>query len=206
MHPVRQLAFTASAVGSIALLAGCGAITKAATTATPPASVASAAAAICAADPSLCAASPTDTPASAATPDNLTGPVGTAYTDTDASGNVMAVTLTGITDPARGANFLHNSEQRLSFRGREILDHRRVGGQFASNTNSDASVIGGDGQTYSADFSNVRGCTNFSYGQYTVTASRTSVGCVVFQVPNEVKVASVQWGGAYGSTPALWTI
>jgi hypothetical protein len=67
-------------------------------------------------------------------------------------------------------------------------------------------VFGSDAQTYSPDFSDVRGCTNFNSGEYSVGPSVTSVGCVVFQVPTGVKVASVQWGGGFGATPAVWTI
>jgi hypothetical protein len=167
--------------------------------------VASAAASLCAADPTLCAAAATDTPAPAATPNNLTGPVGTAYTDTDASGNVMTVTLTGITDPAQGAdvyttpnNGFHFIATKFSISG--------VSGTSSDDANSVAAVVGADSQTYSPDFSNVRGCTNFNEGEYSVAAGATSVGCVVFQVPNGVKVASVQWGGGYGATPAVWTI
>jgi hypothetical protein len=208
MHIDRRLAFIATAAGGMILLAGCGAaLAPAPSGASTTAQKASTATSDpCAADPTLCAAAPTDTPLPAATADtSLTGPIGTAYTDTDSSGNVMAVTLTGVTDPARGVdsyttpnNGFHFVATKFSITG--------VTGTFASDANSDAVVIGSDGQTYSFDVSDVRGCTNFNYGSYSVGPTRTSVGCVVFQVPNGVKVSQVQWGSMFGGTPAIWTI
>lgn len=66
--------------------------------------------------------------------------------------------------------------------------------------------MGSDGQTYQPDFSDIAGCTNFNAGSYTVPPGRNSIGCVVFQVPNGVHVASVQWGGQFGGNPATWTL
>jgi len=44
------------------------------------------------------------TSAATATPNSLKGPAGTAFSDTDGSGNVITITLNAIEDPARGAD------------------------------------------------------------------------------------------------------
>jgi hypothetical protein len=50
------------------------------------------------------------------------------------------------------------------------------------------------------------GVTNFNYGDYNLTPGQTSVGAVAFQVPDGVKVSSIQWGGTFGSSAATWTV
>jgi hypothetical protein len=135
----------------------------------------------------------------------LEGPIGTVYTDTDASGDVMNVTLTGVTDPATGADIYTTPDNGNRFVAAKF-SLTGTSGTSSDDANSDAVVIGSDGQTYSPDYSDVRGCTNFNEGEYSVGPGHTSVGCVVFQIPNGVKVAQVQWGGVYGGTPATWDV
>jgi hypothetical protein len=78
-------------------------------------------------------------------------------------------------------------------------------GTFSSDANNEAVLVGSDGQTYTAAFDEIAGCTNFNAGEFTVTSGSSSTGCVTFQVPQNGKVASVQWGGGLGGTPATWT-
>jgi hypothetical protein len=54
--------------------------------------------------------------------------------------------------------------------------------------------------------SNLVGVTNFNNGEYNLTPRQTSVGAVTFQVPDGVKVSSIQWGGTLGSSTATWTV
>ena len=149
---------------------------------------------------------PTTTTTSTTSTNTLTGPVGTPYTDTDAQNNEMTVVLTKITDPAQGATpgvDTASNGKRLVAAEFKISG---MSGTFQSDANNDAVVIGSNGQTYNDDYHSVAGCTNFSYGEYTVMPGRSVIGCVTFQVPNGVKVASIQWGGQFGEgTPATWT-
>jgi len=135
---------------------------------------------------------------------SLTGPVGTPFTDTDSSGNVMGVTLVQIIDPAPGANEFATPNNGSRFVGAKF----KITGQsgtFSDDANNDAVIVGSDGQSYTADFDDIAGCTNFNGGDFTVTPGASSTGCVTFQVPQNVKVASVEWGGEFGGTPATWT-
>jgi hypothetical protein len=139
------------------------------------------------------------------TPSSLEGPVGTPFTDTDAQSNVMSVTLTQVIDPAKGSSSYTTPDNGKRFVGAKFKIVG-VSGTFSSDANSFASVIGDDSQSYSPDFSDIAGCTNFNSGEFSVTPGASSVGCVVFQVPNSVKVAHVQWGAAFGGAPAIWDV
>jgi hypothetical protein len=41
-----------------------------------------------------------------------------------------------------------------------------VSGTFSDDANNDATVIGANGQSYTADFNNIAGYTNFNDGQF----------------------------------------
>jgi hypothetical protein len=64
----------------------------------------------------------------------------------------------------------------------------------SSNANLDTSIIGTDSQTYTAVFDERKGCSNFSYGDFTLTPGAHEVGCVVYELPEGVKAAKVQFG------------
>ena len=68
------------------------------------------------------------------------------------------------------------------------------------------AVVGSDGQTYSADFGTVSQCTNFTFGEFQLPTGDTATGCVVFQLPTAVTVASVQFSldAGYLDT-VVWT-
>lgn len=83
-----------------------------------------------------------------------------------------------------------------------------VSGRFSDDANSDALLIGSDGQTYQADFNSIAGFTNWNSGIFNVSAGQLSIGAITFQVPDGVRVASIQWdpnGGFGDSPPATWT-
>jgi len=70
----------------------------------------------------------------------------------------------------------------------EAVRRRRMTRNF-----NDATLIGSDGQTYTADFDTLAGCTNFAHGQYQLGTGESSTGCVAFQVPTGVTVAKVKY-------------
>ncbi|HUZ70393.1 MAG TPA: DUF4352 domain-containing protein [Candidatus Saccharimonadales bacterium] len=159
---------------------------------------------VCQQNPTLCAVQ-SDAAAPTPTPNTLEGPVGTPFTDTDSSQNIMTVTLTAVQDPAKSTSVYLQPDNGKRFVAAKFTI---VGtsGTFADDANNDASVVGSDSQTYTADFDPVRGCTNFNSGEFSVASGQTSVGCVVFQIPNGVKVAQVEWGAAFGAAPAIWDV
>jgi hypothetical protein len=150
------------------------------------------------------AATPTPTPTP--TP-SLSGPVGTTYKVTDSSGNVMTVTLTKVIDPAQGADQFSTPNNGNRFVG-AVFTLDGVSGTFSDDANSDATLVGSNGQSYTADFDSIAGVTNFNSGEYNLTPGVRSVGAVTFQVPVGVSVSAIQWSGSdgFGGAPATWTL
>lgn len=144
--------------------------------------------------------SPTSSPTAA----TLSGPSGTAFTDTDAQANSMKVTLTQVLDPAPPGPYesITNGDRLVAAKFSIV----GVSGTFSSDANIDASLIGSDGQTYTSFGEPIVGCTNFNYGTYSVTAGATTVGCVAFEVPLAVKTAHIEWGGFLSGAPASWSV
>ncbi len=67
-----------------------------------------------------------------------------------------------------------------------------ITGSSSDDANNDATLIGSNGQTYTADFNAIAGYTNFNNGDYTVSAGENSVGAVTFQVPVAVTVTKIE--------------
>ena len=123
----------------------------------------------------------------------LAGPVGTSFQVTRIeSGNVSSVTLIKVIDPAKGADEFNTPDNGKRFVGAEFRI-KDLSGTTDDDANSNAVAQGSNSQTYTADFSDIAGCTNFNDGEYNVTAGQSVVGCVVFQVPKGVKTSAIQW-------------
>jgi hypothetical protein len=180
---------TVAAAAAMLGIAGCGSIVKTSTPAhTAPAAPAS----------SNAAPSPAN---------SLSGPVGTTYAVTDQSGNKMSVTLTQVIDPAQGADQFSAPQGGNRFVG-AVFTIKGIHGTFSDDANNDATLIGSNGQTYTADFDSIAGYTNFNNGEYNVSAGESSVGAVTFQVPLAVTMSKIEWSanGGLGGAPAEWLI
>lgn len=116
----------------------------------------------------------------------------------------MTVTLMQVMDPAHGTMYESPTTGDRFVGGKFRIVG--VSGTFSDDANIDASLIGSDNQTYSADFDSIAGCTDFNSGTYTVTSGQTSVGCVTFQLPVGVTIAQIQWGGFLSGAPGVWTV
>ena len=138
---------------------------------------------------------------------SLAGPVGTVYTVTDPSGNKMSVTLTKVIDPAQGADQFTTPDNGNRFVG-AVFTITGISGTFSDDANNDATLIGSNGQTYTADFDSIAGYTNFNNGTYNVSAGENSVGAVTFQLPLSVKIAKIEWSAdsGLGGAPAEWQV
>jgi hypothetical protein len=181
--PVTVVAALATAV--ILGVVGCGSIVKT----SAPAHTARAA-------PASSEAAPSPTP-------SLSGPVGTSYTVTDSNGNKISVILARVIDPAQGADQFTTPQSGSRFVG-AVFNIKGISGTFSDDAINDATVIGSNGQTYTADFDSIAGYTDFNHGEYSVSAGESSVGAVTFQIPLAVKVSKVEWSanGGFGGAPA----
>ena len=136
---------------AVLAIAGCGTMTKTpAPAGTGPAALAS-------------------TKAVPSPSNSLSGPVGTVYTVTGQSGGKMSVTLTKVIDPAPGADQFNTAGNGNRFVG-AVFTITGISGTLSDDANNDATLIGSNGQTYSADFDSIAGYTNFNNGEYNVSA------------------------------------
>ncbi len=146
--------------------------------------------------PTMAAPSPSSSPS---------GRIGAGYTVTDDSGNKISVTLTRVIDPAQGAGEFTSPDAGKRFVG-AVSAIRGISGSVSDDADNDASLIGSNGQTYSADFNSIAGVTDFNNGEFSVSAGERSVGAVTFQVPLGVKVAIIEWSAnsGLGGPSAEW--
>ena len=128
-------------------------------------------------------------PATAAPP--TTTPPATVGT-TLHTGSVY-ITLTKLIDPAQGADSYTTPNAGDRFVGTEFMIANRGTKILSDDINSDVSVQGSNGQTYSPDFNSIAGCTNFNAGMFTITPNQVQSGCATFQIPTGVSVTQVQF-------------
>ena len=124
--------------------------------------------------------------------------IGSYFDVQDASGNTYRVTLDKIIDPAQGADQYTTPDNGKRFVGAVFTILAVNGSPSNEDANSDAAIVGSNGQTYTADFNNIAGYTNFNSGQINVAQGEKTTGAVTFQVPTGVKVSKVQWTPAGG--------
>jgi hypothetical protein len=116
--------------------------------------------------------------------------------------SVYRVTLVKVIDPARAADQFSAPDSGRRRVGLIFRIKALTGSPQNEDANNDAVVIGGNGQTYSADFDKIAGYTDFNNGAIHVPQGGTVTGSVTFQVPNGVTVSRVQWTAlsGFGST------
>ena len=140
---------------------------------------------------------PSGTGASAG-PQEPPGRIGSSFHVEDGSGHVYQVTLAKVIDPAKGENQFAVPDDGKRFIGLIFKVKALTGSPQSEDANNDAVVIGGNGQTYSADFDGIAGYTNFDDGTIRVAQGETVTGAVTFQVPNGVTVSNVTWTALSG--------
>lgn len=126
-------------------------------------------------------------------------------TDNNGKPTRYGVTATTVLNPAYGSDQYTTPDSGKHFVGVKFIIAGKTG--FSSDdANSDAVLIGSNGQVYSADFDNLSAGTNFNDGEFSVNAGQSVNGWVAFQMPNGVSVKSVQWSPDFGNQPATWSL
>jgi hypothetical protein len=77
---------------------------------------------------------------------------------------------------------------------------------ITGDADSSASVIGSNEQIYTSVPTIVTGCTNFDYGSFQLSHGQSVSGCVVFDIPDAVRVATVKWSLGIGGKGAEWSV
>ncbi len=146
------------------------------------------------------AAAPSEIPSTASD----TGAVGDTFTYTAGDGTSYDIRLIKVLDPAQGANEFYTPDSGKRFVGTEFKI-TAVSGSVDENANNNAVIQGSDSQMYSPDFSEISAGTNFNNGSIRLAEGGSVKGWVTFQVPEGVKVTSVQWTPMSGFSDAMVT-
>ena len=126
------------------------------------------------------------------------GRIGSSFELKDGSGNLYQVVLAKVIDPAKGENQFAAPDAGKRFVGLVFRVKALTGSPKNEDANNDAVVVGSNGQNYSADFDGIAGYTNFDHGVIHVSQGETVTGSVTFQLPENVKVSTVQWTALSG--------
>ncbi len=138
----------------------------------------------------------------------ITGPIAATPTPTsigspatvhDFTDDELSVTVSQIYDPATAANGSGLPDAGTRFVAVAVSLVDVSGGSIAGDANYSTTVVGTDGKTYTAEIGAVTECTNFTVGTFQIEGSDTTTsGCVVFELPTTVSVASVNFSLAPG--------
>lgn len=111
----------------------------------------------------------------------------------DFNGDTLSVKANGIIDPATPASQYVSPAAGSRFVAVEVTLSNTGAGTISSDVNTNMTVIGSDGQDYTPQFAPVSDCTNFSNGTYSLLQGDSERGCAIFQLPDGVKVGSMQF-------------
>jgi hypothetical protein len=118
--------------------------------------------------------------------------INTAQTIHDLYGDAFSVTATQLVDPAVAASGSGLPDLGYRFVAIELtLNNQGTSATIEGDANYSTTVIGSDGQTYSADYGTVSECANFESGDFQIPPSDSASGCVVFELPTTVTVQSI---------------
>ncbi len=138
----------------------------------------------------------------AAAADAVPGKVGSAFSIQDGSGDTYQVTLLKVIDPAKSADPFMTPQPGSRIVGVVFRITALAGSPQGEDANNDATILGSDGQAYTAGFDGIAGYSNFEVGVIHVAQGGTVVGAVTFQVPQFVTIVAIRWtaDGGDGST------
>jgi len=116
----------------------------------------------------------------------------------------LTVQLTRMVDPATGDhNFLKSGDRYLAAEFR-VSDPSAQPVSGLVLFDSATTVVGSDGQTYSADqLDTVSECTSFHNGSFQIVSGQSVTGCAVFQIPTGVSASEVQV--IIGNERGIWS-
>lgn len=135
-----------------------------------------------------------------------TAGIGSYFDAKDSSGDTYRITLIKVIDPAHGADQFTTPTNGNRFVGAVFTVKALSGSPRDEDADSNAVLVGGNGQTYTADFSTIAGYTNFSSGVINVAQGDTTTGAVTFQIPSSVKVSKVQWSDSLFGSTLQWNL
>jgi hypothetical protein len=125
--------------------------------------------------------------------------IGAAATVHDFTDDELSVTVSQVIDPATAAAGSGLPDAGTRFVAVDLSLADETGGSISGDANYSTTVVGTDGKTYTADIGSVQGCSNFTLGTFQLAGVGTNqTGCVVFELPTSVAVATVNFSLAPG--------
>lgn len=118
----------------------------------------------------------------------------------------LNVQLAALMDPAPGSDEFTTPDPGKRFIGVKLVIADVGSKAVQDDANNDVSVVGSDNQTYSPDFADLAGCTNFNSGTFTLAPGATSTGCVTFDLPSTVKVVKVAFSPPFSGNVSEWLV
>ena len=152
------------------------------------------------------AAGATTTAAAAVTTTSAPATIGSTLQLPDLSGGKVGVTVTGIVDPASGADQYTTPDPGKKFVAVEI-SIKNVGTTSGQpSPDNDVTVLDNTNASYSVDFNSVSECQSFN--TVSLTPGSTVTGCEVFQIPTANTIAKVQYtpSAGFSNTTGQWII
>jgi hypothetical protein len=134
--------------------------------------------------------------------------LGTAETLHDFYDDPLAVTASQVVDPATAASGSGLPDSGYRFVAVQVSLENNGPEEISDDANFAMTITGSDGQTYTADFGTVSGCTDFQEGSgfFELASGDSTSGCVVFELPTAVAVQTVSFSLAQGYLDtAEWT-
>lgn len=118
----------------------------------------------------------------------------------------VSVTLQQVIDPAHSDNQFEIPDAGSRFVAVKVQVQNLGSTNIEDNANLDFTLIGNNGQIYSATFQSIAGCTNFQNGTYGLTPIASAVGCVNFTVPTSVAITKVEYSSNATGSKAEWAV
>jgi hypothetical protein len=126
-------------------------------------------------------------------------PVGAAVGVHDFTDDELSVTVSQVIDPATAAQGSGLPDAGTRFVAVELSLADETGGSISGDANYSTTVEGSDGKTYTAEIGGVSECSNFTLGTFQLSGVGTNqAGCVVFELPSAVSVATINFSLAPG--------
>lgn len=135
----------------------------------------------------------TDTPSPSATHVAAPARLGSYFDVQDSSGDTYGVVLTKIIDPVQGTDQITPGNGKRFVAAVFTVKAISGIGPQQEDAESDATLVGSDGNTYLADNIPIAGYTGFNPGEIHAAPGESTTGEVTFQVPTGVKVSKVLW-------------
>jgi hypothetical protein len=132
-------------------------------------------------------------------PPAKTAPGPATGTFADAGGATYSVTPIGIVHPAQPTDEFNQPTPgdfllAVEFKVKDTSARYEV----SDDADLDMTIVASNDQTYTASFNTVTECTNFNHGDFQLEPGASVVGCVVFELPSNLRATDVKWTDASG--------